>query len=111
MAGQVQAASDNVLAVMLALMWMSEAWVEVEGAFRLLFLDHHAEWLAVIKASKDASISELIASKNAIITTMRIMGFEPSAEMLALETKATALAEAELRRRGFFDESTPLELD
>ncbi|ESX23896.1 MULTISPECIES: hypothetical protein [unclassified Mesorhizobium] len=109
LASQVMAASDNVPAVMMALMWLAAAWVEVEGAFRRLFVEHHKEWLAEIEPAKLDPMAALLEACRAIDATMRIMGVEPSAEQQALEARARALAEAELRRRGFFDESVPLE--
>ncbi|TPN28352.1 hypothetical protein FKO01_21770 [Mesorhizobium sp. B2-3-3] len=108
--GQVMASSDNVLAVMMALMWLSAGWIEVEAAFRRLFVKHSVAWLAEIEPPKRAPVSALIEACRAIDSTMRIMGIEPTAELLAQEARAKALAEAELRRRGFFDESLPLEL-
>jgi hypothetical protein len=110
LAGQVMAASDNVLAVMQALMWLSAAWLEVEGAFRRLFVQHSAAWLAEIEPSKNVPIGAAIDAHQTITATMRIMGIEPSAELLACEAQVGALAETELRRRGFFDESAPLEV-
>ncbi len=106
----MQAVSDDVLAVMLALTWLSAAWVEVDAAFRRLFVKHSAEWLAEIEPQKGAPIGALIEACQAIDATMRIMGVGPTAELLVQEAHAGALAEAELERRGFFDESTPLEL-
>lgn len=110
LAGQVTAASDNVLAVMMALMWLSAGWIEVDGTFRELFVRHYDAWLAEIKPSKRDPTSAVIEACQAIDATMRIMGFEPTPELIAQEARAKALAEAELRRRGFFDESLPLEL-
>ncbi|TRC91155.1 hypothetical protein FJV80_04330 [Mesorhizobium sp. WSM4310] len=103
------AASDDTLAVMMALMWLSAGWVEVEAAFRLLFVKHHAAWLAEIEPPKDAPTSVLFGACRAINETMRIMGIEPTPELLAQEARTRALAEAELRRRGFFDETASLE--
>ncbi|MER9227718.1 hypothetical protein NKI39_19140 [Mesorhizobium sp. M0664] len=109
LASQVMAASDNVLAVMQALMWLSGAWLEVEGAFRRLFIEHSAAWLAEIEPLKRAPTWAVIEAYQAITATMRIMGIEPSAELLDHEAHVSALVEAELRRRAFFDESAPLE--
>lgn len=109
LAGQVMAASQNVLAVMQALLWLSQGWVEVEGAFRRLFMKHSDAWLAEITPTNSDPTGAVIQACQAITATMRIMGFEPSAEQVAQEAKVSALAEAELRRRGFYDESVPLE--
>ncbi|ESX49395.1 hypothetical protein NLY43_24140 [Mesorhizobium sp. C416B] len=108
--GQVLAASNNVLAQMKALMWLSEAWPEVEATLRPLFMLHHAEWMAQFEVSKRVSFRTLFQWAQALTTTMRIMGMPPTSELLAAQAMASALAEAELRRRGFFGEGAELEL-